>query len=215
MPELSFFISDLHMGINGPENLYQARYHEAGLKAVLRHLTASARDMRDLVILGDWFDMLASPPDRRPYALPEVVAANPGVFEEEEGRQRGFHKPASQGPRASVLHQRQPRSVRLPGRHQRHPRAPLRAAHRRLPGPRAEFRVPGGRHPRRARPHAFPVLPSHDPRQPSRSPFRNLHYASPGKNLRAGAREKRQDLRARAQGARASPSSASKRPPSP
>ncbi len=84
MPELSFFISDLHMGINGPENLYQARYHEAGLKAVLRHLTASARDTRDLVILGDWFDMLASPPDRRPYALPEVVAANPGVFEEKK-----------------------------------------------------------------------------------------------------------------------------------
>jgi UDP-2,3-diacylglucosamine pyrophosphatase LpxH len=83
MAEKTFLISDLHLGIDAPENLYQRKYHEAGLKAALRHIAASARETRDFVILGDWFDMLAVPPSRRPYSLSEVIAAHPGLFEEQ------------------------------------------------------------------------------------------------------------------------------------
>jgi UDP-2,3-diacylglucosamine pyrophosphatase LpxH len=82
MTELSFFLSDLHLGVDAPENLYQSRHHEAALKAALRYMTRSARRVRDLVIHGDWFDPQAATPATRPPSLADIAAANPGVLEE-------------------------------------------------------------------------------------------------------------------------------------
>lgn len=82
MPERTFFLSDLHIGNGDPECLYQARYHEAGLRAVLAHMQSRSREIRDLVLLGDIFDPLAVPPDRRPFTVAEAIEANHGVFQE-------------------------------------------------------------------------------------------------------------------------------------
>ncbi len=85
MPERSFFLSDLHIGDGSSPCLYQSRYHEADLRTILRYLYGRRRDIRDLVLLGDIFDPLAVPPDRRPFTVAEAITANPGLFEEGNG----------------------------------------------------------------------------------------------------------------------------------
>jgi hypothetical protein len=90
MLERTFFLSDLHMGIGARENLYQGRYHERAVKAILRHMTERADETRDFVILGDWFDMLATPPEKAPYALAAVIEANHGLFEPQADKSGDF-----------------------------------------------------------------------------------------------------------------------------
>jgi UDP-2,3-diacylglucosamine pyrophosphatase LpxH len=53
---LNIFLSDIHIGINSPTNWYQKSFHQPYLKAVLRYIRQNANDIKDLVILGDWFD---------------------------------------------------------------------------------------------------------------------------------------------------------------
>jgi hypothetical protein len=51
MPERTFFLSDLDMGIGARENLYRQRYHEGAIKAILRHIMTAASETRGLVLL--------------------------------------------------------------------------------------------------------------------------------------------------------------------
>lgn len=51
-----YFLSDIHIGMNVPENWYQPSVHEKPLKKALEYITAKGKEVSDVVILGDWFD---------------------------------------------------------------------------------------------------------------------------------------------------------------
>ena len=88
------FLSDLHIGVDATTNLYQSKVHEPGLKAVLRYIQ-NGKDIRDIVILGDWVDLwmyrTTAVPQRelqadREELLPDVAqifAANSRLFTEQ------------------------------------------------------------------------------------------------------------------------------------
>lgn len=51
-----YFLSDIHIGMNVPENWYQPSVHEKPLKKALEYITAKGKEVSDVVVLGDWFD---------------------------------------------------------------------------------------------------------------------------------------------------------------
>jgi len=91
----NFFLSDLHIGVDAPTNLYQSKAQEPRLKAILRYIQ-NCKDVRDVVILGDWLDLWMYPstavpmnelPVDRSTILPtveQIIEANPGVFQKND-----------------------------------------------------------------------------------------------------------------------------------
>jgi len=52
----TYFLSDIHMGLNSKENWYQQYVHQKMLKSVLLYIQEKGNQADDVVILGDWFD---------------------------------------------------------------------------------------------------------------------------------------------------------------
>jgi predicted phosphodiesterase len=77
------FISDVHIGVNARTNWYQAKYHEASLRAVFDAVAAEADQIAELIILGDFIDQWTYVPSERPPSFTEIAAANPGIFGED------------------------------------------------------------------------------------------------------------------------------------
>lgn len=95
--EYDVFLSDVHIGIDASTNLYRTSAHQAGLKAILKHIQ-DAKNIRNVVILGDWVDLwmykTSAAPDAkanlskdRERLLPtveQIFRANPLVFTEQK-----------------------------------------------------------------------------------------------------------------------------------
>ncbi len=73
-------LSDVHIGDNSPTVWYQKKYHEPYLAALFDYVIANAASIQELVILGDFVDFWTYPPERRPPAFAEFIAANPNIL---------------------------------------------------------------------------------------------------------------------------------------
>jgi UDP-2,3-diacylglucosamine pyrophosphatase LpxH len=77
-------ISDVHIGNGARTCWYQPAVHEPYLTALLDWVIAHASDWElpvgKLVILGDFFDFWMYPPDQRPPAIDDIIAANPCIL---------------------------------------------------------------------------------------------------------------------------------------
>lgn len=77
-----FFISDVHLGGDANKAWFQPDLHEAPLLAFFDHI-AKQEDVKDLVLLGDFFDTWMFPMDAQlPKTLAEVITArHPTIIE--------------------------------------------------------------------------------------------------------------------------------------
>jgi len=73
------FLSDIHIGINAPTNLYQTSTNQANLKRILKRIQ-NDKDVNDLVILGDWLDLWMYGTTTVPPTVQQIIAANPAIF---------------------------------------------------------------------------------------------------------------------------------------
>ena len=70
-------LSDVHIGNGAPTCWYQQRVHEPQLSAALRWILANRETIKEVVLLGDLFDVWTYRPAVRPPSLREIIAANP------------------------------------------------------------------------------------------------------------------------------------------
>lgn len=75
-----YFVSDIHMGTNAQTNWYQSEIHDGFFSAFLQHVLDSDEDNREVVILGDLFDLWTYPVDQTPPTAADVVAAHPNIL---------------------------------------------------------------------------------------------------------------------------------------
>jgi UDP-2,3-diacylglucosamine pyrophosphatase LpxH len=73
-------VSDVHIGNGAPTVWYQPAVHEAELVAVFDWVAQNAGTVRELVLLGDIFDIWTYPPSTRPPSLADIIAANPNTL---------------------------------------------------------------------------------------------------------------------------------------
>lgn len=74
------YLSDVHIGANAPVNWYQQSVHEPYLAAVLNYLRDTAREIDEMIVLGDLFDLWTYVPGQKPATVNDVVLANPKIF---------------------------------------------------------------------------------------------------------------------------------------
>ncbi len=67
-----FFISDVHLGGDADKAWFQPKIHETPLLAFFDHI-AKQDDVKDLVLLGDFFDTWMFPMDQKPPAIAGIV----------------------------------------------------------------------------------------------------------------------------------------------
>lgn len=68
------FLSDVHLGGDEAKSWFQTTHHRAPLLTFFSYLSAQ-RDVKDLVLLGDFFDTWQWPMNVTPTSLPEVIRA--------------------------------------------------------------------------------------------------------------------------------------------
>ncbi len=81
MTSRTVFVGDLHIGSGAETNWYQKPVHEPLLKCFLRYLQENARNIDELVILGDWFDLWNYHPFCAPPSVGLIMDQNPGIFQ--------------------------------------------------------------------------------------------------------------------------------------
>jgi UDP-2,3-diacylglucosamine hydrolase len=69
-------LSDVHIGNNTPTCWYQASIHEPQLTEVLKWILARREVVREVILLGDLFDVWTYPPSVKPPTMGEIIAAN-------------------------------------------------------------------------------------------------------------------------------------------
>jgi UDP-2,3-diacylglucosamine pyrophosphatase LpxH len=88
-------ISDVHIGTNAKTCWYQRAVHEPYLSAVLDYVVAHAdaadEPVKKLVLLGDLFDFWTYPPDQRPPAIDDIIAANERILGSEGKLSQAVH----------------------------------------------------------------------------------------------------------------------------
>jgi UDP-2,3-diacylglucosamine pyrophosphatase LpxH len=80
-PYEAVVLSDLHIGDNTKTCWYQDTLHEKALSAALRWIIARQQSVREVILLGDIFDVWTYPPAVRPPSLAQIVQANPRLFD--------------------------------------------------------------------------------------------------------------------------------------
>ena len=73
-------ISDVHIGTAAPTVWYQPAVHDPYLTTALEWVVAHKDSIRELVLLGDMFDVWTYPPAMRPPSLADIIAANPATL---------------------------------------------------------------------------------------------------------------------------------------
>lgn len=68
------FISDVHLGTDSPKNWFQPGKHGAALIAFLEHVIERKAEIKDLVLLGDFFDLWVARVDVVPPTIDEILA---------------------------------------------------------------------------------------------------------------------------------------------
>ncbi|MEW6711045.1 MAG: hypothetical protein AB1403_14555 [Candidatus Riflebacteria bacterium] len=89
MASMTVFLSDLHIGTNLETNWYQQEVHERIIKSVLDFVVQNGEEIKDLVILGDWFELWNYPPEATIPSLKEIFRRQPGLFDRTKD-QRNF-----------------------------------------------------------------------------------------------------------------------------
>ena len=69
-------LSDVHIGNGAPTCWYQSSVHERQLTEVLAWILARREVIREVVLLGDLFDVWTYPPSQRPPSMADIIAAN-------------------------------------------------------------------------------------------------------------------------------------------
>jgi hypothetical protein len=69
-------LSDVHIGNGAPTCWYQSPVHERQLTEVLNWILARRAVVREVVLLGDLFDVWTYPPHVRPPSMGDIIAAN-------------------------------------------------------------------------------------------------------------------------------------------
>ena len=73
-------LSDVHIGSGTPTCWYQPAVHERPLSEALAWILARRDTIREVVLLGDMFDVWTYPPTMRPPGMREIIAANPRML---------------------------------------------------------------------------------------------------------------------------------------
>ncbi len=81
MSRRTVFVGDIHIGSGAETNWYQKSVHEPLLKCLLRYLRDNSRNIEELVILGDWYDLWNYHPFCSPPTIGLIMKQNPGLFE--------------------------------------------------------------------------------------------------------------------------------------
>src|SRR5437763_7672995 len=79
-PHEAVVLSDLHIGDNTKTCWYQTSHHEKALVAVLEWIIARQSSVREVILLGDIFDVWTYPPAVQPPSFDQIRQANPGLF---------------------------------------------------------------------------------------------------------------------------------------
>ena len=69
-------LSDVHIGNGAPTCWYQSAVHDRQLTDALAWILARREVIREVVLLGDLFDVWTYPPSQRPPSMSEIIAAN-------------------------------------------------------------------------------------------------------------------------------------------
>lgn len=69
-------LSDVHIGNGAPTCWYQAPVHERRLTEILAWILARRQAIREVVLLGDVFDVWTYAPSQRPPSMADIIAAN-------------------------------------------------------------------------------------------------------------------------------------------
>ena len=69
-------LSDVHIGNGAPTCWYQPSVHERPLTEVLKWILARREVIREVILLGDLFDVWTYPPSQRPPSMADIIAAN-------------------------------------------------------------------------------------------------------------------------------------------
>ena len=78
------FLSDIHIATNAPTNWYQKDLHESYLLSVLDWVIGNAKDIQELVLLGDFVDFWTCPCDEIPPNFSDIIKSNPNIFGDNE-----------------------------------------------------------------------------------------------------------------------------------
>ena len=73
-------LSDIHIGDNSPTCWYQKSVHEQALSTALSWVAAQKNVVKEVLFLGDMFDMWTYPPSVRPPSMSKIIAANPDLL---------------------------------------------------------------------------------------------------------------------------------------
>jgi UDP-2,3-diacylglucosamine pyrophosphatase LpxH len=73
-------LSDIHIGDNAPTCWYQDQVHFPYLASVLDWVVARRASVREVIFLGDMFDVWTYEPARQPPRMSEIIAANPRLL---------------------------------------------------------------------------------------------------------------------------------------
>jgi hypothetical protein len=73
-------LSDVHIGNNLPTCWYQQSVHEPKVAEVLAWILARRSIIREVILLGDLFDVWTYAPSVRPPSMHDIIAANPGLL---------------------------------------------------------------------------------------------------------------------------------------
>jgi predicted phosphodiesterase len=79
-PRYAYVLSDVHIGNNTPTCWYQRSVHEGRLTEVLSWIVARRASVREVVLLGDLFDVWTYPPSVQPPSMGDIIAANPTLL---------------------------------------------------------------------------------------------------------------------------------------
>jgi predicted phosphodiesterase len=73
-------LSDVHIGNGTPTCWYQSRVHDPRLSAVFAWILAQRDSIREVVLLGDIFELWTYPPSMQPPSMGEIIRANPRML---------------------------------------------------------------------------------------------------------------------------------------
>lgn len=78
--KINVFLSDLHIGTSAESNWFQKDVHTRLIKSVIEYILQNSRQVNDVVLLGDWFELWNYPPNSTVPSLEEIFARNPELF---------------------------------------------------------------------------------------------------------------------------------------
>ncbi len=78
--DLVIILSDIHMGTNAPIARYRKEVHEKYLIVVLDRIVSCADQVREMILLGDIFELGSYHPAECPPALDDIIEANSDIL---------------------------------------------------------------------------------------------------------------------------------------